>query len=198
MPHLSLGVKTVMWPVSQINGWMARLWVIITTNVSLLSLNALRVVEIIWKATSIVTTCSVSPPKVYQTPWRLWTTQIEAACNRRSLTFNDGAGHTIVLLRKGRSSLPLKISQGSIPAPGNPEQKATGLLQPEEELLPGGAVSMTGEADQICLFTLRWRHLWEHRHKAQAPDSTPCDVAKSQPVKSLHVHFKRNATWVLF
>lgn len=82
--------------------------------------------EIIRKATSIVATCSVSPPKVYQTPWRLWTTRREAACNRRSLTFNNGAGHIIVRLHNGRSSLPLKTSQGSIPAPGNGTAPARG------------------------------------------------------------------------
>lgn len=105
---------------------------IITTNVSLLPLNALRVVEIIGKVTSIVATCNVFPSEVYQTTWRLWNTQREADSNR-SLTFNNGSGHIIVLLHNGRSSLPLRTSQGKVPAPLT--QRATGVLQPEEELL---------------------------------------------------------------
>lgn len=138
---------------------------IITTNVSLLSLNALRVAEIIRKATSIVATCSVSPPKVYQMPWRLWTTRREAAYNRRSLTFNNGAGHIIVVLHNGRSSLPLKTSQGSIPAPGNGTAPAR-----------GGAAAMSQPLGRLTksVYLLWGEGTCESTgHKSQAPDSTP-------------------------
>lgn len=66
--------------------------------------------EIIWKVTSIVATCSVSPSKLYQTTWRLWNTQRGAGCDR-SLTFYNGSGHITVPLHNG-SSLPWKDQPG--------------------------------------------------------------------------------------
>lgn len=67
--------------------------------------------EIIWKVTSIVTTCSVSPSKLHQTTWRLWNSQRGAGC-KRSLTFNNGSGHITVPLHSGSSSLPLRDQSG--------------------------------------------------------------------------------------
>lgn len=144
-PHLSLGFKTVMWLVSQINGQMTRLWMIITTNVSLLPLNALRVVEIIGKVTSIVATCNVFPSEVYQTTWRLWNTQREAD-GSRSLTFNNGSGHIIVLLHNGRSSLPLRTSQGKVPAPSHRGQPECSSQRRSCSYVP-----VTGRANHVCV-----------------------------------------------
>lgn len=158
-------------------GRMTRLWMIIATNVRLLPLNALRVVEMIWKVTSIVATCYVSLSKVYQTTWNLWDRQREANCNR-SLTFNNGSGHVIVLLHNGWSSLPLKTSQGSVstPTPQPSGQRETGLFQPEEELL---FISMTGRIHQVylpqgegtCESTGKWHKcLIPHRVTWESPN----------------------------